>query len=128
MSIIHDCVDYFRNKGDDLRDKVAFQARAEKLSLWMWRTEQLTGEPCTSYEQVAWDDPQIHLEWLLCDPANLFALTKPKKRDKFLATLSDAERELYYTVDENGDSYQDLEHQKIRKAVVQAITKRGKKA
>ena len=121
------CREYFRNKSDQLRDQVTFQTRAEKLPLWMWRTEQLTGEPCTSYEDVAWDDPQIHLEWLLCDPAILFGLTKPKKRDAFLATLTDEERELYYTKDEDGASYSDLEHQKVRKAVAQAVLKRKKK-
>ena len=127
MNPITECVNYFRNKGHELRDQVAFQARAEKLPLWMWRTEQLTGEPCSSYECIAWDDPQIHLEWLLCDPANLFALTKPKKRDAFLATLTEEERKLYYTKDEDGASYSDLEHQSVRKEVTAAVLHRRKK-
>ena len=58
-------------------------------------------------------NPQVSLEWKLCDPRVQKAIRDPDKRAIFLDTLSDEERDIYLNMkDEKGHTYTELEKPK----------------
>lgn len=77
---------------DELNDRIAAMTRSKYLDRWMGRMEEL-GRPCTDPSGIDYTDPQIHVEWLLCDPANIIAFQSRHLCQKFLDTLTPEERE-----------------------------------
>lgn len=110
--------------------RVASGARAKYLDRWMERTAEITGEPCTDPDKILYDDPQISLEWKICDPRNL-RMIMSGRGDEFAATLTDAERDLWYNyVDEDGERYSDLAKRSVARdtlAGLNPLKKRKKK-
>lgn len=86
----------FKDKNREIVDTMASQTRLKYADRWIERTREL-GKPCDSWSEIDFSDYQISLEWKLCDPANIMNLQDPKTRDRFLATLSDAEREYLFS-------------------------------
>lgn len=87
---------------------------------WMAETELITGQPCTSWEQIAWDDPEISLQFWLCDPVHVQQIKNPKKREAALATLTEEQLKIYYEV-RDGHSYSDLEKKGWKASIASAI-------
>lgn len=87
---------------------------------WMAETELITGQPCTSWEQIAWDDPEISLQFWLCDPVHVKHIKNPKKRAAALATLTEEQLKIYYEV-RDGHSYSDLEKKGWKASIASAI-------
>lgn len=113
------------SKKEEFRQNVSAQVRARYLPRWMAYSEELTGRPCTSMEDIVWDDPQIHLESLLCDPVYCLSLRREDVRREFLGQLSEEEVELFFHRDENGDSYSDLVHPNIVRALKDMLASQG---
>lgn len=80
----------------EINDRIAATNRAKFLDRWMGRMEEL-GRPCTSYEEIDYNDPQIHVEWLLCDPSNIVAFQSKKLCQAFLDTLTPEERDYLFS-------------------------------
>lgn len=59
-------------------------------------------------------NPQISLEWKLCDPRNQQAIRKPESRKMFLDTLSEEERDIYFN---HPEGYQQLENPKSKQVL-----------
>ena len=57
----------------------------------MERTREI-GRPCDSWKEIAFDDPEISLEWKLCDPANIVLIQSTRTRQKFIDGLTPEER------------------------------------
>lgn len=116
----------FGDWGDDQKEKIAMQARAKFMPRWM--------EECgvTDWHDIDYKNPQIHLEWILCDPAVLKDLQNEGGRDRLFQMLTEEEQDVYLNkTDEKGAHYYDLEGKKgmtkanIMKSVV--IHKKVKK-
>ena len=43
------------------------------------------------WDDIDKNDPQISLEWKLCDPANIMMIQSERTRQKFLDTLNEGE-------------------------------------
>lgn len=41
---------------DEQHDKITAQSRIKWEDRWRARTEEITGQPCESWEDIAWDD------------------------------------------------------------------------
>lgn len=72
--------------------------------------------------------PQISLEWKLSDPRNLEMLRKEGKRETFINSLTDEERDIYFN---HPEGYQELEKPitkqlgRSAKRLVKRIVKKG---
>lgn len=75
-------------------DKIAAINRSKYLDRWMERMAEL-GRPCRSALDIDYSDPQIHLEWLMCDPSVIVAVQSKRLRRNFVKTLTPAEREYF---------------------------------
>lgn len=103
-------------KGDILT-----QVRAKHLSRWM--------EVCgvDSPDEIDYENPFVKIEWLLCDPAWLHAIKTKKGREEFLERLGDPLAKwiyLYYSDEETGDSYRDLEKNRFATELRRALGKK----
>ena len=97
----------FGDWGEDQREKVAMQARLKFMPRWM--------EECgvDDWHDIDYTNPQIHLEWILCDPGILRELTREGGRDKLFEMLTEEEKDVYLNkTDEKGAHYYDLEGKK----------------
>lgn len=76
-------------------------------------------------------NPQVHIEWMLCDPRLQRQIRKPQGRDLFLSTLSEDELEIYLHGPDGKGGYSDLElpmGKQIRRSagrLVKSIVKKG---
>lgn len=105
---------------DDQRESIAMQSRMKFVDRWM--------EECgvTNMSDIDYSNPQISLEWKLCDPAVLRDLQKEGGRERLFEILSDEEKYVYLNQkDENGASYTDLEGKKgfTKKNVMKSVVK-----
>lgn len=107
-------------KADMLRMLQHNQVAQKYAPDWMKETELITGQPCTSWEQIAFDDPEISLQFWLCDPVHVKHIKNPKKREAALATLSEEQLKIYYEV-RDGHSYSDLEKKSWKAEIVSSI-------
>lgn len=93
---------------DNKRQEAAYRTRMKYASRWMEETEKVTGKHCKSIADVDLTIPQIHLEWLLCDPVYALKLKDRQVAYEFFLELNEEERELFWYRDEAGHSYSDL--------------------
>ena len=76
---------------ESTNDKLAATTRYKYADRWIERTREI-GRECDRWDQIAFDDPQISLEWKLCDPANLVLIQNKKTRQGFIDSLTEEER------------------------------------
>lgn len=93
---------------DDKRQEAAYRVRLKYAERWMKETEEVTGKRCESIADVDLSIPQIHIEWLLCDPVYTLKLKNKQVAHEFMQELNEEERELFWYRDEQGHSYSDL--------------------
>lgn len=105
---------------DDAKNlEIANRTRAKFMPRWM--------EECgvDDWHDIDYTNPQIHLEFILCDPAILKDLQKEGGRDRLFLMLTDEEKDVYLNkTDDKGAKYTDLEgKQGFTKAnIVKAVT------
>lgn len=108
------------NVKEDTNDQVTAKARIK-----MAETRWMPHQGVNKLEDLDLSDPQISLEWKLCDPAILKDLLNPGGRDRLFKTLSEEEKDIYLNkTDSKGARYTDLETEKAgftRKNVAKAI-------
>lgn len=105
-----------RNKIDDALDMATAQAQKKYYPRWM----ELSF--CNTPNLIKWDDPQISLEAKLCDIRNLRLIKKGKRRDEFLAILTDEEKDLYLNfVGYDNKRYMDLEDPHILRDTIGGV-------
>lgn len=110
----------FGDWGDDQKEKIAMQARMKFVNRWM---EESGAE---RMEDIDYKNPQISLEWKLCDPAVLRDLQSEGGRERFFQILTDEEKDVYLNkTDENGCHYYDLEGKKgfTKKNITKSVIK-----
>ena len=110
----------FGDWSDDQHEKMVMQARMKFAERWMEESG------VTEIKDIDMNNPQISLEWKLCDPAILRDLKNEETRQRFLATLTPEELDVYMNkVDENGTSYRDLEGKKgfTKKNITKSVIK-----
>lgn len=113
----------------DQQSKIAMEAKLKK-------TRKLDGKSLidrwmeesgvTEVKDIDMSNPQISLEWKLCDPAALRDLKDETARAKFFETLTPEELDVYMNkTDENGASYRDLEGKKgfTKKNIAKSVVK-----
>ena len=115
------------DKAQILRDMVHNQTALKYAPDWMAETERITGQPCTSWDQIAWDDPEIRLQYWLCDPVHLKHIKSKKHRAAALATLTDEQLKIYYEV-RDGHSYSDLEKGAWKTEITKVVMSRKRKS
>lgn len=98
-----------------VKDTEVAQIRAHYLNDWM----EICG--VTRVEDIDYDNPHVHIQWLLCDPYWQRAIKKPKGKAEFFEQLTEEERVIYAT-----QGYADLENAKITKEVVKACKQKIK--
>lgn len=108
----------FGDWGDDQREKIAMQARTKFMPRWM--------EECgvDDWHDIDYKNPQIHLEWILCDPVILRDLQNEGGRDRLFQMLTEEEKDVYLNMtDEKGAKYTDLEGKKgmTKKNIMKSI-------
>ena len=91
---VHDTAERIRQAPEDTNDKIAATTRAKYADRWIERTREI-GKECNSWAEIDFNDPQISLEWKLCDPANIMMVQSKKLRPQFLKTLSPEELEYF---------------------------------
>lgn len=79
------------DRADEIIDRAAAKTRADFFPRWQGRMKEL-GKPCETMADLDLDDPQISVEWRLCDPRELRKYNDPKARDDFLASLTPEQR------------------------------------
>lgn len=114
--------DAVADKAEILRQMQHNQVAQKYAPDWMKETELITGKPCTSWEQIAWDDPEISLQFWLCDPVHVKHIKDPKTREAALACLSKEQLAIYYEV-RDGHSYSELEKKGWKASVASAIVR-----
>lgn len=112
-----------RNKIDDALDNATAQAHRKYYKRWMELSY------CHTPNLIKWDDPQISLEAKLCDPRNLRLIKKGRRREEFLAILTDEEKDLYLNfVGYNDFRYTDLEEPHILRDTIKGIREQWREA
>ena len=110
----------FHDIDDAKNQEIANRTRAKFMPRWM--------EECgvTDWHDIDYSNPQIHLEFILCDPTVLKDLQNEGGRDRLFQMLTDEEKDVYLNkTDEHGAKYTDLEGKQgftkanIAKAIVQ---------
>lgn len=98
-----------------VKDTEVAQIRAHYLKDWM--------EICKvdRPEDIDYQNPHVHIQWLLCDPYWQRAIKKPKGKAEFLEQLTEEEQVIYAT-----EGYDALENAKITKEVLKACKKKIK--
>lgn len=126
MKVLDGVRDKVQEKADILREMQHNQVAQKYAPDWMAETEILTGQPCTSWEQIAWDDPEISLQFWLCDPVHVRHIKNPKTREAALKCLTEEQLKVYYEV-RDGHSYSDLEKKGWKASVTSAIVRMKRK-
>jgi len=90
----HETAERIKQAPESTVDKLAAQTRLKYADRWIERTREI-GRECNGWEQIAFDDPQISLEWKLCDPSNLVLVQNPKTRQAWIDKLTPEEREYF---------------------------------
>lgn len=120
----------WQNMKDNVNDKVdnaLNQAQVKAIEKYKPRFMELSG--CNHPNLIHWDDPQISLECKLCDIRNLKLIRHGRDRDKFLAILSDEERDIYLNfVGYDGKKYTDLEDGNLMVELIKGIKQRWKES
>lgn len=114
-----DLIKRIKQKPDEFNDRLSAQLRYQQKDRWIARTRDELGLPCETWEQIKFDDPEISLEWKLCDMANIVMLQSEKMRPKFIESLTDAEREYLNRDPEALDAF-------IKTPLVKQLLKRRK--
>lgn len=110
----------FGDWSDDQREQMVMQARLKFANRWMEESG------VAEIKDIDMTNPQISLEWKLCDPAVLKDLQRPGGRERLFETLTDEEKDVYLNkTDENGAHYWDLEGKKgmTKKNIAKSIVK-----
>jgi hypothetical protein len=77
-------------------------------------------------EDIDYSQPNVHLEWFLCDIRMLTRL-QHGQREEVMALMDESQRETYlHGCDLEGRPYTDLEKQSIRSGIAEAIKARRK--
>ena len=84
---IHQTTERIKAAPEETTDAMAAATRAKYADRWIARTREI-GKECNSWEEIDFNDPQISLEWKLCDPANIVLVQSKRTRQKFLDSLS----------------------------------------
>lgn len=115
------------NIEDWIDDETAMKTRA-KFAQTRWMPYQGVNK----IEDLDLSDPQISLEWKLCESDVLKYLLEPGGRDRLFATLTEEEKDIYlHKTGTDGASYTDLETGKsgfTRKNIAKSIIKIRSKA
>ena len=112
------CIDSFESE----HEKMCARNRAQWLHSWM----QICN--VTRAEDIDYDNPDVHIQWLLTDPVNLMKLTdKSFGREWFFTLLTPEEQEVYLTPDVDGRSYAELEKGKMDVVMKNQIRKLKKR-
>lgn len=101
-------------KSSEVVDNMAALTRAKYADRWIQRTREI-GKECNGWADIDFSDPQISLEYKLCDPANIMNLQDPKTRDRFIDSLTDEERAYLFS---DKDAYNAFLKDKWRKAIL----------
>lgn len=109
-----DMAERVRQAPENTVGTITAQVKLKFLDRWMERTRKL-GRPCEDPSQIAYDDYQIHVESLLCDPANIIRLQSKRLRKSFLAELTEEERR--YLLESNPQAYEDFQKHKLKTAL-----------
>lgn len=114
-------VDNVKIQMDMRKGDILTQVRSKYLARWM--------DVCgvDSPEDIDYDNPFVKIEWLLCDPGWLHAIKSKKGREQFLERLDDPLAKwiyLYYSDEETGDSYRDLEKNHFARDLRRALSKK----
>lgn len=81
----------------EAKDKEVAKARAEFLPYWMHEAG------VERWEDVDFEKyPQIHLEFILCDPGVLRDLQRPGGRDRLFEKLTEEEKDIYLNLKGSG--------------------------
>lgn len=80
------------------RDTMTARARASYMQRWRIMSGGLDHE-------IDYNNPQIELEFMLCDVDNIRLVYKGRHRDEFLAKLSPGAKDMYFTADPDGKTY-----------------------
>ena len=111
------------DKVQDAMDKAQAEAMKKYIPRWM----ELSG--CNHPNLIHWDDPQITLEYKLCDLRNLKLIRKGKHTDQFLELLTPEERDIYLNLEGyDGKKYTDLEDGALLIELVKGTRERWKQA
>lgn len=94
---------------DKYDDAQISMARREFQEDWMRMTEERYNRPCRYWEEIEFNDPEIRVQWELCNPHVLFGLKHPERRAEILGSWSPDMLEVYYRKSDKGNSYSDLE-------------------
>lgn len=97
------------DKLEDWSDAMTAQVRSEFLQDWADITTERYGRIVKNSDDIEWNDPQIQIEWRLCDARTLRSLKDPETRAKTLATFSPEMLTIYYAQGDDGAHYCDLE-------------------
>lgn len=87
-------------KPEEYNDKISGMLRYQQAERWIARTRDELGIECNGWDQIKFDDPQISLEWKICDLANIVMIQSDKMRPKFEATLTPEELEYFHSDEE----------------------------
>lgn len=82
------------------RDAMTARARSSARYTARWRI--MSGGPD---HEIDLNNPQVRLEWELCDVDNLRMVYKGRRTSEFLSTLPPECRALYYEKDPDGKTY-----------------------
>lgn len=107
-------IERIKDKPHEINDTLAAQIRLKYMDRWIARTRDELGLNCDCWEQIAFDDPQISLEFKLCDPANIVMLQSKKMRNKFIESLTDAERDYLFS---DPDALAEFQTNKLTRAL-----------
>lgn len=91
---VHGAAERIRQAPQATTDTLAAQTRLKYADRWIERTREI-GKECNGWDEIDFNDPQISLEWKLCDPANIVMVQSTKTRQKFLDTLTPDELDYF---------------------------------
>lgn len=87
----------FSKPAEEDRQKQTDNTRAEFMAGWMKEAG------ITDWSEMDFSKyPQIHLEWVLCDPVILRGLQLPNGREELFKLLTDEEKDIYLNYRWNG--------------------------
>jgi len=109
----------FHDIDDAKNQEIANRTRAKFMPRWM--------EECgvEDWHDIDYKNPQIHLEFILCDPAILKDLQNEGGRDRLFQMLTEEEKDVYLNkTDDKGAKYTDLEGESgfTKKNIIKAVT------
>lgn len=94
------------DKWDDTKTTLV---RQEFYEEWMEDTRVRYNRECNNPSEIEWNDPEIRIQYELCDPRVRFALHNATDRARILSTWTPEMLEIYYARSALGNSYSDFE-------------------